>query len=164
MAGPVLIGYDGSPAAEHAIRETAALLGEYPALVVTVWKEGLGMEAVELPAMEVGLPPAPIDVRTALEVEEAMAERAQRLAQRGAGLAREAGFAVAEGLAVADDVEISVAETLVDVAGERGADALAVGAHGHHGKLGEVFLGSVSRDVIRRSSRPVVVVREQPGR
>jgi nucleotide-binding universal stress UspA family protein len=161
-AGPIVVGFDGSPAAEHAVRETGALLRGRRALVVVVWKQGVGMELVELPASTIGLPPAAIDIRTALEIEQALAERAQMLAQKGAGLAREAGFAEPEGLAVADDVDTPIAETLVNVAAERDAEALAVGAHGH-GRLGEMFLGSVSRDVIRRSTRPVVVVREQPG-
>ena len=39
------------------------------------------------------------------------------------------------------------------------ASAIVVGAH-NHGRLGELFLGSTSRDVIRRATCPVVVVRD----
>ena len=39
-SGPIIIGYDGSPVADHAIREAAALLGPRPALVVVVWESG----------------------------------------------------------------------------------------------------------------------------
>jgi nucleotide-binding universal stress UspA family protein len=159
-SGPVLIGYDGSAAADHAIREAGELLGKRPALVVSVWKQGAGFEAVELPTASVGLPPAPIDIRTAMEIEESLRERAQRLAQHGAQLARQAGFE-ADGLAVADDPDITIAETLVDVAKRRSAAAIVVGAHGH-GRLGDVLLGSTSRDVIRRAECPVVVARA-PG-
>jgi hypothetical protein len=49
-SGLVVIGYDRSAAAEQAVRESGALLAERPALVVTVWKEGLGFELMELPA------------------------------------------------------------------------------------------------------------------
>jgi nucleotide-binding universal stress UspA family protein len=156
--GPVLIAFDGSPAAENALRETAALLGKRPALVVSVWEEGTGFGSFELPTSTVGLPPAPIDVSTALEIEGEVKERAQRLAQHGAELARQAGME-AEGLAVADDLDVKVAETLANVAEQRGAAAIVVGAHGH-GRVTEVLMGSTTRDMIRRASCPVIVVRQ----
>jgi nucleotide-binding universal stress UspA family protein len=155
-SGPVVIGFDGTPAAEHALRESGALLGPRPALVVVVYKAGLGFELLELPSVT-GLPPAPLDIRTAVELDQILSERAQQLAQQGAQIARDVGFE-ADGLAVADEPETPIAETLVDIARERDAQAIVVGAHGH-GRLGEVFLGSTSRDVIRRADRPVVVVR-----
>jgi nucleotide-binding universal stress UspA family protein len=155
----VVIGYDGSEAADRAIREAGGLLSGRSALVVVVWKAGLGWEMVELPATSIGLPPASIDVRTAVEIDEAMAERAQKLAEQGARVAREAGFD-ADGLAVAEDVDTPIAETIVSLAHEREAAAIVVGAHGY-GRLSEVILGGTSRDVIRRADRPVVVVRER---
>jgi nucleotide-binding universal stress UspA family protein len=155
-SGPVVIGFDGTPAAEHALRESGALLGPRPALVVVVYKAGLGFELLELPSVT-GLPPAPLDIRTAVELDQILSERAQQLAQQGAQIARDVGFE-ADGLAVADEPETPIAETIVDIARERDAQAIVVGAHGH-GRLGEVFLGSTSRDVIRRADRPVVVVR-----
>src|SRR4051794_32381004 len=148
-SGPVLIAFDGSPASEHALKEAAALLGKRPALVVSVWNEGTGFEAVELPAATVGLPPAPIDVRAALEIDDELREQAQRLAQHGAELARQAGLD-AEGLAVADDASVSVAETIVDVAKQRNAAAIVTGAHGH-GRIAEALVGSTTREVIRRA-------------
>jgi nucleotide-binding universal stress UspA family protein len=155
----VVIAYDGSPAADQAILEGGALLSGRPALVLVVWKAGLGFELVELPAATIGLPPASLDIDTAVEIDQAMQERAQALASHGAGLAREAGFE-AEGLAVADEVHVPVAETIVRVARERDAAAVVVGAHGH-GRLSEVILGSTSRDVIRHALSPVVVVRDR---
>lgn len=160
-SGPIVIGYDGSPAVEHAMREAGPLLAVYPALVVVVWKQGLGFEMLELPTVT-GLPPAPIDIRAAADVDEAMAERAQQLAQKGAEIARTAGFE-ADGLAVADPVDVSVAETLVDVARKHDARAILVGARGL-GALQAVVLGSVSHDVVRHSERPVVVVRDSDGK
>jgi nucleotide-binding universal stress UspA family protein len=153
----VVIGYDGSEAADRAVREAGGLLAGRPALVVVVWKAGLGWELVELPTTSIGLPPAQIDVRTAVEIDQTMAARAQKLAEQGARMAREAGFE-ADGLAVAEDVDTPIAETIVSVARDREAAAIVVGAHGH-GRLSEVILGGTSRDVIRRADRPVVVVR-----
>jgi nucleotide-binding universal stress UspA family protein len=155
MSGPVLIGYDGSPASRHAVREAGALLAGRPALVVVVFEQAIAFELQELPTVS-GLPPAPIDVRTAMEIEDALYENSQRLAEQGAQLAGEAGFE-AEPLVVADD--ITIAETLVGLARERDAQAIVVGAHGR-GRMSEILLGSTSRDVLRRAECPVVVVRE----
>jgi nucleotide-binding universal stress UspA family protein len=154
--GPIVIGFDGTSASEHGLREAAALLAPRRALVVVVWEAGAAFEMMELPNT-VGIPPAPIDIRTATELDRALYERAQRLAQHGAELAKETGLE-AEGLAVADDV--TVADTLVRLARERDAQALVVGAHGH-GRLSEVLLGSTSNEVVRRAECPVLVVREQ---
>jgi nucleotide-binding universal stress UspA family protein len=159
-SGPVVIGHDGSEASEHAIREAGPLLAGRPALVVVVYKTGIGFELLELPTVA-GLPPASLDVRTAMEIDRELAERSRRLAQQGAAIAREAGFAMAEGLAVADDLDRPIGETLLDVARERRAQAVVVGAHAHGGLA--AFLGSTSRDVVRRADRPVVVVREHPA-
>jgi nucleotide-binding universal stress UspA family protein len=153
-SGPIVIGYDGSPAAEHALREAGELLGPRPALVVVVWEAGAAYEMVEVPSAT-DLVPAPIDIRTAVELDQAIQERAQRLAQHGADIAREAGFD-AEALAVAD--ELTVADTLVRVANERDAQALVVGAHGHSA-LVERVLGTTSQSVVRHAPCPVIVDR-----
>jgi nucleotide-binding universal stress UspA family protein len=153
---PLLIAYDGSPAAEHALREAGALLQGRAALVLTVYKTGLGFELMEIPTATLGLPPATLDVRTALEIDEAMYERARRTAEHGAELAREAGFGEAEALVVAEEPEIPVSDTIVTIARERDARAIVVGPHGH-GKLSELVLGSTTRDVIRHAKQPVLV-------
>jgi nucleotide-binding universal stress UspA family protein len=152
-SGPVIIGYDGSAASERAVRESAALLASRPALVVVVWEAGTAYELAEPAASTIDI--VPLDLRTAAELDESMYEGAQRLAQQGAALARDAGFE-AEGLAVAD--ELTVADTLVRLAQERDAQAVVVGSRGHRG-LGERLLGSTSQGVIRRAGCPVVVVR-----
>ena len=94
--GPLIIAFDGTPAAERAIRDAAVLLGRRPAVVAVVWKAGLAFELMERPTATVGLPPAPIDVRTALEIDEHTYEMARDLAGQGAALARELGLAERE--------------------------------------------------------------------
>jgi nucleotide-binding universal stress UspA family protein len=157
-ASPVVVAYDGSPSADQAVRAAGGLLGGRRALVVVVWKVGVGWELVGLPTVSLGLPLSSLDVRTALELDEELSERAQRLATHGAELARQAGFE-AEGLAVAEDVNVAVAESVLRVADENDAQAVVVGVHGH-GRIGEVVLGSTSRDIIRNASCPVVVGRD----
>jgi len=148
--GPVIIGYDGSSVADHAIREAAALLGPRPALVVVVWESGAAYETLGGAEMLA----VPIDLGTAALTDQAMYEGARQMASRGTRLAVEAGFD-AEGLAAAD--EASVARTLVRLARERDASALVVGARGH-GRLEKLFLGSTSRSVLEHAPCPVVVV------
>jgi nucleotide-binding universal stress UspA family protein len=157
--GPVVIGYDGSAAAANAVRESGELLAGRKALVVVVWKEGLAFELIEHPTAGVGLPPVTVDVGAALEVDQKLLEGAERLAERGAALAAEAGFE-AEGIAAADEVDVPESESLVRITGERDAAAIVVGAHGH-GRLSEVLLGSTSTEVVRNAPCPVVVVRER---
>jgi nucleotide-binding universal stress UspA family protein len=148
-SGPTVIAYDGSPATEAAIAEAADMLSRKRAVVVVVWKEGIGLETVVVPALNGEVPPSELDVRTASEFDEAMSERARRLAEHGAGIAREAGFD-ADALAVADAVDVTVAETLVDVARSRDAPAIVLGSDGP-------VLGATTRDVIRRASCPIVI-------
>ena len=154
-SGPILIGYDGSPASDHALREAAALLGPRSALVVVVWEAGAAYATLEGPE----IPAAPIDLRTAALTDQALYEGARQTAHLGARLAAELGFE-AESLTVADDV--TVAKTLVRLARERDAQAIVVGAHGHS-RLEKLFLGSTSRQVLEHTHCPVLVV-PQPGR
>jgi nucleotide-binding universal stress UspA family protein len=156
-SGPVVIGFDGTPAAEHAIREGGPLLAGRKAVVMVVWKQGLGFELVALPASEIGMPPAPVDIQTALEIDRELLAAAESQAQRGVEIAREAGLD-AEPLVVADDPDTSVHETIVRVAEERESAAILIGAHGH-GPITELLVGATTRGVLRQANAPVVVVR-----
>jgi nucleotide-binding universal stress UspA family protein len=118
-----------------------------------VWKAGLVFELIELPTSSVGLPPAPLDLRSALETDRSLYEAARRAAQHAAALARTLGLE-ADALVVAEAPEITIAETLLRLAREHDAQAIVVGAHPHGG-----LLGSTSRSVIRQARRPVLVVR-----
>jgi nucleotide-binding universal stress UspA family protein len=151
---PVLIAYDGSDAARRAIREAAELFGSRGALVVTVWEPGLAYDATALPTAGLELPPVPVDVEEARELEEELHERDRRIAQDGAQLARSAGLQ-AEPLAVAD--EAHVADAIVALADERRVAAIVVGSRGLTG-LRARLEGSTSNAVLKHASRPVLVV------
>lgn len=135
----------------------AQLLAERRALLLVVWKRGLGRELLEVPPVP-GFPPAQIDIRTAQEIDEAQAETARRIGRTGGAIAGRAGLET-EVLVVGELPEISVSETIVRVARERDCCAVLVGEHAHS-RLGEVFLGVVSRDVIRYAPCPVIVIRQ----
>jgi nucleotide-binding universal stress UspA family protein len=154
-AGPVVIGFDGTPAAERALRDSAALLAPRPALVVVVWEAGLPVDLMTPPPSVLPMPPVSLDIRAAIDAEKAAYEAAQRLAEQGAALASELGYR-AEGLAVADD--LTVADTLLRVAAEQDSQALVIGSHGRRG-LTAALLGSTSKAVVERASCPVLVVR-----
>jgi nucleotide-binding universal stress UspA family protein len=150
----VVIGYDGSPVADRALAEAAGLLSPRTALVVTVWEAGRAFESAWPVGIEVPVPV--VDIRAALEMEQAAYETAERTAMQGAGRASAMGLQ-AESLVVAD--ETSIADTLIRVAEERDASALVIGAH-RHGAFSEALLGSTSRDVVRHAPCPAIVVRE----
>jgi nucleotide-binding universal stress UspA family protein len=150
--GPVIIGFDGSPSAEHALRQAAVLLAVRTAVVVTVWEAGAAYLALESPA----IPAAAMDLGMAAVADQAMFEGVRRTAERGAQLAREQGLETGEGLTLIG--EESVAATLVRLARKRDASAIVVGSHGHS-RLEQLFLGSTSRHVLEHAHCAVLVVR-----
>lgn len=152
-SGPVIVSFDGTPASERALREAAALLAPRPALVVVVWEAGRAFEAATLPVKALEMPPAALDVRAAFEAETAAYQAAQRLAEQGAALARQAGLQ-ADGLAVADDV--TVADRLVRLARELDGQAAVIGAAGHR-EPGKLALASTLKGLLRRAPCPVLV-------
>jgi nucleotide-binding universal stress UspA family protein len=155
VTGPLVIGYDGSDGFDDVLRKAAPLLAARSALVVVVWEPGVAYELFALPH---DVTPAPLHIAAAVRVDRALYEGAQRLARKGAEMAKEAGFE-AEGLAVAD--ERTVADTLVVVAEERDAAGILVGARGRG--VSRLVLGSTSQGVVRRARCPVVVVRREEG-
>jgi nucleotide-binding universal stress UspA family protein len=62
----------------------------------------------------------------------------------------------AEGLAVAD--EVTVADTLLRLAGENDSQAIVVGNTTRRA-ITEILVGSTTRALLRRATCPVVVVR-----
>ena len=155
-AAPVIIGFDGSAAAQRAVLDAAPLLGRQPALIVTVWEAGRHFEGATLPGTVLEMPPTALDLRSAIDADNEEYEAAKRTAGHGANLAREAGFTDVTALAVADD--LTVADTLMRVARERHSPGIVVGAHGHR-KLSELLLGSTSDTLVHKADCPVVVVR-----
>jgi nucleotide-binding universal stress UspA family protein len=155
---PVLIAYDGSEVSRAAVRHAAELFAGRPAVLATVWEPGLAAVPVGL-TDTVGMGTLPPDPATIEALDRLGREHASAVAGDGAEFARSVGL-VAEPQAVPDEVD--VADTLLDIARERGAAVVVVGSHGISG-LRTRLLGSVSRKLIDHSDRPVLVVRDDSG-
>lgn len=139
-----MLCFDGSDAAERAIRITPALLGRgRPARVVYAYKpteRSLGV----VQGITGGRIDAPVsDEATAHDVVDA-----------GVAIARDAGFDADPLLLVADR---PTAELIAETAEELDAPAIVIGQRGLSG-LKSAVLGSVSRDVVGAYDRPVIVV------
>jgi nucleotide-binding universal stress UspA family protein len=155
-SGPAVVGFDGSAAAERAVREAGDLFAFRRALIVVAIEKGTTFGAVLAPVLVAGLPATELEIRNAVRAEESVIEQAINLAQKGAALAHEVGLEAAS-LVVSDDV--SVASTLLRVADEEDASVVVVGAH-RRGALSRLLLGSTVKDVLGRAGRSVLVVRD----
>ena len=148
--GPLLLCYDGSDTATHAIERAGRLLAGRHALVVTVWQPtALGSLAWS---------GATASMATFVELDRAAAEAGGRVAGEGARVAREAGL-VAEPVAV--EATGAVWETILDIADRHDAATIIMGSRGLTGV--RAMLGSVSSAVVHRAGRPTLVIPEPSG-
>ena len=152
---PVLIAYDGSELSKAGLRHAAELFAGRPAVIATVWEPGLAAAAPVGQPESLGFGTIPPDPATVEAVDDAQKKHASHVADEGAELARSLGLE-AEAHAVPD--ELDVADTLIDIARERNAAAIAIGSHGVSG-LRSRLMGSVARRLIEHADRPVLVIR-----
>lgn len=146
----ILICYDGSPDSKAAIEHGAKLLKGQPATVLTVWQPfiqvmtrsygGFGMVA------GIG--------QDEVAIDQATHEQAERQAEEGAQLARDAGFDATPRTCAQDT---TAAEAILTEADAIDAGAILMGSRGLTG-VKSLLLGSVSHGVIQRADRAVVVV------
>jgi nucleotide-binding universal stress UspA family protein len=148
---PLLICYDGSEHAKHAIRSAAGLLAVKDALVVTVWQPTSDVGAFAW----YGAGPNMADFP---ELDRAGAEAGGRVAEEGAQVAREAGLQ-AESIAI--EATPPVWKTILDTADLHNAAAIVMGSRGLTG-LRSMLLGSVSNAVVHHTDRPTLVI-HHPG-
>ena len=154
--GPLLLCYDGSDDAKHAIERAGRLLGGRDALVVTVWHptRQLGSFAFA------GATDSMFDF---VEVNRAGAELGARVAADGVRIAEQAGLH-AEPVAV--EATGPVWKTIVDIADRNDAATIVMGSRGLTG-LQSMLLGSVSSAIVHHADRPTLVIRQptqHPGR
>jgi nucleotide-binding universal stress UspA family protein len=146
----ILIAYDGTPDAQHAIAVAGSLLFGGPAEVVHVW------EPVALPydSLAIGRGMVPPGVPVDDEYVDAQEEDARAVAESGADLALEAGFH-AEGRAVrAVGSKVLALEEEID---RLRPDLVVIGSRGLTG-LKALLKGSFSHHVGAHSHAPVLIV------
>lgn len=149
MPGPTVLAYDGSPAADAAIRVAAASLAEREAIVVTAWVSVLF-------AGQLGFGNPHIDP----DVDAAQAARAASICEHGAEVAREAGFTPVS--VRAEHAEAAAWATILAVADEVDAGVVVVGARGLS-TVRSTLLGSVSHAISQHARRPVLIVPPAAG-
>src|SRR4051812_21956909 len=118
--GPLLLCYDGSEDAKHAIEHAGRLLGGRDALVVTVWQPTRALDR-SAPA---GAPGSTLDL---VEVDGAAADLGERVARDGVRIAHRAGLH-AKPLAV--QATGPVWKTIVEIADRHDAAIIAMGSRG----------------------------------
>ena len=141
---PILICYDGSADAERGIQTAASLLGPRRAIVLDI--------SPVLTASE-SLAAATSSVVPGNAFEELNTDDANRVADRGAEIARSSGFDAEPRGAVSSPTWQGV----VDVADEVDAAVIVLGSRGVDG-LRERFKGSLSHQVAEHAGRPVLIV------
>lgn len=145
---PLLLCYDGSEPAQHAIVLAADLLRPRHALVLTVWEPAAGVGTFAWQgAAERTLEYA--------EFDRAASELGERIVAEGARIAEDGGFHV-EPLAV--EATGSVWTTILEVAERRNVSMIVLGSRGLTG-MRSILLGSVSTALVHRAKRPTVVIR-----
>ena len=152
-ARPVLLCFDGSDDAAHAIAKAGELLGPCRAVVLTVWEPVAVWEPYD-PATILTAPASKLFSQE-LGLDEIAKELAREKMDRGVALAREAGF----------EVQGRVGEgkswrTICDVAEELDAEPIVVGARGLS-RVQSALLGGVSSAVLVHAHRPVLVIPTQ---
>jgi nucleotide-binding universal stress UspA family protein len=147
--GPLILCYDGSEDARHAIRRAGELFAGRRARVVSVW------QPTAAPGGGLGFAGETAGMVDLFELDRAAAKAGDSVADEGARLAREAGL-LAEPVAVQGAGPVW--KTIVELADRDDAAAIVMGSHGRAG-LRALLLGSVSSAVVHHADRPTLIVR-----
>ena len=147
--GPVVLCFDGSGPARHAIEHSAALLAPAPAVVVHAW---LPLSRILLWS-PVFPSPGPL-AAPAAEIDDACRDAGQRILAEGVEVARRAGYHPA---ALLVETHHRAWRTILALADEHHARAIVLGSHGVS-PITSTLLGSVAAGVVHHATRPVLVV------
>ena len=137
MAGEIVVGYDGQEGSHAALGTAVSVAAAFKRPLVIVF----------------GYRPAPIGGEVT-DMARAVREVGTRLTAEAVDAAKALDASVETRVELVDD---RPAEAILRAADEHDALAIVVGATGR-GPLTGALLGSVTYNVVHRSTRPVVVV------
>src|SRR3954470_4920084 len=146
--GPVLLCYEGSEDAKHAIEQAGSVLGGRDALVVTVWQSTPAPGSTA----SAGATDSTFD---SVEVDRAAADLGERVARDGVRIAQQAGLRAKP---VAIRATGPVWKTIVEIADRHNAAIIAMGSRGPTG-LRPMLRRSVSSAIVRHADRATLITR-----
>lgn len=140
----ILVGTDGSDSAEEAVSQAIDLARSTSAKLVIAYARHAPLPVLGEPVYQ-----------RSLSSELRLAEETTALAAtRACGMGVDVEIEVVEG---------NPAERILELARVRDVDLIVVGSRGR-GPLASTLLGSVSREVLRRADRPVLVATRRAAR
>lgn len=145
----ILLCHDGSDGAEQAAARAVTLFPDGAFTVLTVWEPFVEVLTHGGFGLAFGAPMQDVE-----EIDAGIERAARGVAEAQASELTARGLA-AEALVRARGV--SVAGTILDVAGEVGADVVVAGSRGRGG-LRSILLGSVAHALLQHADRPVLVI------
>ncbi|HXR13652.1 MAG TPA: universal stress protein [Solirubrobacteraceae bacterium] len=148
----VLICYDGSERAAHAIAVTALLFPGARAHVLNVWEP---MERIVARYSALG----PYLGEGIGEADTGIEREATALAEAGAKLATDAGLVATPRTAA---LRTSVWEAVVNTSDELDVDAIITGTRSLHG-VREALSNTLSHALLQHSQRPVLAIPTPPA-
>jgi nucleotide-binding universal stress UspA family protein len=143
----ILICYDGSDYAAHAIAGAARLFPGAQAHVLNIWEP---LERIIARYAALG----PYIVENVGEADTDIEGEAASMAAAGAQLANEAGLHATPQTA---SLHTTVWEAVVEVAEELDVDAIVTGTRSLHG-MREVFASPLTHALLQHSPRPVLAI------
>jgi nucleotide-binding universal stress UspA family protein len=152
MAPRLLIAFDGSAAAEAAVRAAAGLFPGARATVLTIHEPPVGPATT----FRVGgglMPPALVE-QNLTELERELTTEAEAAATEGVRLAESAGLSAEPAVAAGKQQPW---RPILEAAAERDADLVVCGTRGQ-GAVARSVLGSTSSSLLHHADRAVLVV------